>query len=189
MRSPTLFPSPLHPSRYTFQSTGSLRSPTYKNDGFITLVLFQSTGSLRSPTAATAAGGKFKIDFNPQAPCGARRIRRSDKSKSLDISIHRLLAEPDIPGSFLYLCPKYFNPQAPCGARHSQRRYTKCCITFQSTGSLRSPTHTTLEYLKSHQHFNPQAPCGARHKDCKDANEILQFQSTGSLRSPTASRK
>ena len=123
----------------TFQSTGSVWSPTDYVDGKVQLCtisihglrvepdvdytnglakisIFQSTGSVWSPT---------DVDSN---------VRRQQS-----ISIHGLRVEPDHIKMGICLSYLYFNPRAPCGARP---------LTF-----------ATATVIK---HFNPRAPCGAR---------------------------
>ena len=127
------------------------------------------------------------LDFNPRAPCGARRRLRGAQ---------RL--------------PVYFNPRAPCGARHGGGKTASCGeLIFQPTRPLRGATpppreeldaaiisthaplagrdsHTSYRFrrpcISTHAplagrdcrgrrttsrfcHFNPRAPCGARHQE------------------------
>ena len=50
---------------------------------------------MRSPTHIVPPICSYVEDFNPQAPCGARQRKRASREKFKNISIHRLLAEPD----------------------------------------------------------------------------------------------
>ena len=127
----------------------------------------------------------FRLNhFNPQAPCGARRVDGGTVMatllfqstgplrgptqelitylQTLFISIHRPLAGPDLCVTKLRCMIFYFNPQAPCGARHKKHRF---CDAFAD--------------------FNPQAPCGARPSDEIGYVYPDIFQSTGPLRGPT----
>ena len=125
-------------------------------------------------------------DFNPRAPCGARRFLTATEEK--------------VP-KFQSTCPlrgttdwnykrrkrgKNFNPRAPCGARPCPRLnffpidgFQSTCplrgttyiyLTdgngkiFQSTCPLRGTTANSLFCYPSARNFNPRAPCGARHR-------------------------
>ena len=106
------------------------------------------------------------MNFNPRAPCGARRstpVRRG-------------------------LTATYFNPRAPCGARPcsaycrwmlkrfqptrplrgaTRRVWCQFCHdVFQPTRPLRGATQLPRVLAAEVQHFNPRAPCGARQQKC-----------------------
>ena len=79
-------------------------------------------------------------NFNPRAPCGARRGYDQAVEMTTDISTHAPLAGRDTATtSPVGMIGTDFNPRAPCGARPRG-------IVLKSR----------LEY------FNPRAPCGAR---------------------------
>ena len=85
-------------------------------------------------------GHMSSINFNPRAPCGARRRAwRSDRQRPA-ISIHapRVGRDCDIIMSMIQTF-YYFNPRAPCGARRQMGRSSA-----------------------ANADFNPRAPCGAR---------------------------
>ena len=134
-------PPPEPPYCKEFQSTRPLRGAT----GVVALarganLRFQSTRPLRGATMLCRRHGT-RWDFNPRAPCGARRVlyetgkqqaefqstrplrgattRPAVVTITPDISIHAPLAGRDVRSP---VCPtggKYFNPRAPCGARLS----------------------------------------------------------------------
>ena len=79
-------------------------------------------------------------DFNPRAPCGARRPDRPRRHPPLCISIHAPRVGRDCTTRPTTATRQNFNPRAPCGARR-----------HQPTGIAGRPTY-----------FNPRAPCGAR---------------------------
>ena len=82
----------------------------------------------------------WEQDFNPRAPCGARRAG----------------ALTDIATTF------YFNPRAPCGARRSN---LPKCSAIPSNFNPRAPCGARLSpcaVLPRTEYFNPRAPCGAR---------------------------
>ena len=106
-------------------------------------------------------------NFNPRAPCGARRASFSRRLRAYLFQPTRPLRGATILGlgpgpsssrrfqptrplrGATVLCGgdgqwlNYFNPRAPCGARH---------------GGVVQWSHVTL-------YFNPRAPCGARRAD------------------------
>ena len=115
----------------------------------------------RDDTAMNNA--KYYADFNPRAPCGARRATSRGRTTAA----------------------KHFNPRAPCGARRQQtikRAATRAA--FQSTRPMRGATlagdhlrpqdgisihapHAGRDIRRrtrvlGRNHFNPRAPCGAR---------------------------
>ena len=80
-------------------------------------------------------------NFNPRAPCGARRGCEWSRRRSKMISIHAPLVGRDDPRSDSKQAGDHFNPRAPCGARPKPARLTTPSCDF-----------------------NPRAPCGARQK-------------------------
>ena len=125
-------------------------------------------------------------DFNPRAPCGARRRWGSD---------------PRHTGS-------HFNPRAPCGARRQALPRLRRSLAFQPTRPLRGATFQRLlehwiSAISTHaplagrdlsgtqarpdlSNFNPRAPCGAR-RACSDwqFDRVCEFQPTRPLRGAT----
>ena len=81
-----------------------------------------------------------KPNFNPRAPCGARRVDRVYRKTVV-----------------------YFNPRAPCGARHQK----KVCQYIKKHFNPRAPCGArphTFMLPPPQPHFNPRAPCGARQQ-------------------------
>ena len=161
---PDLQSEQAQPKFETFQSTGSVWSPTVVPALFVFYEVFQSTGSVWSPT---------------RVPHLHRRGRA--------FSIHGLRVEPD-PGSSLWAWPyMFFNPRAPCGARREFHTYTGVDVPFQSTGSVWSPTifrASTRLFLPISIHGLRVEPDGLR----SNASFLPRtFQSTGSVWSPTDS--
>ena len=122
--------------------------------------------SIHAPRAGRDGRTIFSIrpytNFNPRAPCGARRSRARARTTSrlfqstrpvrgatgveahelvcAGISIHAPRAGRDCAGGFDLHRRIYFNPRAPCGAR---------------LAGLGGHSEVNLN-------FNPRAPCGAR---------------------------
>ena len=149
------------------------------------------------------------MNFNPRAPCGARRLHRardlqgdristhaplagrdssprSTSGRSGRISTHAPLAGRDRRGGMAGEKVEDFNPRAPCEARPSPATSPRTC----------------------RQYFNPRAPCGARlrrrpHPQARNDisthaplagrdgryntmnNDLLKFQPTRPLRGAT----
>ena len=77
-----------------FQPTRPLRGATLNSQRSKRASSFQPTRPLRGATVEPIFGASPEYDFNPRAPCGARRCFIGCQSVI-----------------------RYFNPRAPCGAR------------------------------------------------------------------------
>ena len=127
----------------------------------------------------------MRHNFNPRAPCGARRhddadgvfgadisihaphagrdyCMSSEVIQKLKISIHAPHAGRDVVEHFKPLADKHFNPRAPCGARPAAHSLTNMLSSFQSTRPMRGATLFCFRRAKYGRYFNPRAPCGAR---------------------------
>ena len=128
------------PTGEVFQPTRPLRGATRKADA---QGLRPRNFNPRAPCGARRSHISVpagSLNFNPRAPCGARLVPLSYVSPVVRISTHAPLAGRDGLPRSLALCCCYFNPRAPCGAR---QRY-----------------QNEAERIK--KNFNPRAPCGAR---------------------------
>ena len=136
------------------------------------------------------AAGVRHGDFNPRAPCGARR-RTSDSSFCSSRNFNP--RAPCGARQFASRLLRYgtdFNPRAPCGARQIDtitydnfgtfqptrplRGATDVKSTppfsflFQPTRPLRGATVCPAAERTTAENFNPRAPCGARRLSCFD---------------------
>ena len=111
---------PIPHRSYQFQPTRPLRGATCLMlfPCKIELV-FQPTRPLRGATAVNRCRRRAYQNFNPRAPCGARRDQARDATGNA-ISTHAPLAGRDIVRSTAAIRVKNFNPRAPCGARPQQ---------------------------------------------------------------------
>ena len=146
-----------------FQSTRPMRGATGTSAPWLRVeASFQSTRPMRGATKLTCpSNDKLAIsihaphagrdldskppcwdfwDFNPRAPCGARRQNQQKRTNHQN-----------------------FNPRAPCGARRHAPPMGHKGETFQSTRPMRGATFYDGRRTKDEGHFNPRAPCGARH--------------------------
>ena len=146
-----------------FQSTRPLRGAT--------VALIHAHGEVGISIHAPLAGRDGSVrpvwiadhDFNPRAPCGARRDQTICHNTSEVISIHAPLAGRDHTRQSLAGLGINFNPRAPCGARH-------CVVIVRD---------------RLHKDFNPRAPCGARLSGARLLQRLASFQSTRPLRGAT----
>ena len=80
-----------------------------------------------------------QLDFNPRAPCGARRHLRRCAISRID-----------------------FNPRAPCGARRLQRWGRPLWWDFNPRAPCGARLACAGRKYRRGGNFNPRAPCGAR---------------------------
>ena len=126
------------------------------------LALFQSTHSLRSATVRTCLSLPNICGFqSTHSLRSATQLILLDV-KSLNVSIHALLAECDLNEAVIKYFVDGFNPRTPCGVRQTSSSRSTTIVLFQSTHSLRSATFVKIW-------------------DCPST----MFQSTHSLRSAT----
>ena len=144
--------------------------------------------SIHAPRAGRDSGhegaGGPDPDFNPRAPCGARRTAGDRMVRHWD-----------------------FNPRAPCGARPYIPGRLGRGPEFQSTRPMRGATTCHSEVIldidisihaphagrdgpgswpcPSPDYFNPRAPCGARLVPGGYCAEHQPFQSTRPMRGAT----
>ena len=102
-------------------------------------------------------------DFNPRAPCGARRIFSGTLLDKVFISIHAPRAGRDH-GKHTSLRPLSISIHAPRAGRDYIDLTTN---------------------KKEDQHFNPRAPCGARLLCIGRGDRVDGFQSTRPVRGAT----
>ena len=123
-----------------FQPTRPLRGATAGHSFEVTVRVFQPTRPLRGATKNNNGNNESATNFNPRAPCGARRNLARRRQEVRYISTHAPLAgRDDCSARTRRTAYTNFNPRAPCGAR----------LAHRADGGTQ-------------KHFNPRAPCGAR---------------------------
>ena len=149
-----------------------------------------------------------RLDFNPRAPCGARRsggcsgtcgsscisihvplaghdVRSGTADRCTDISIHVPLAGHDPAGPARAAARQNFNPRAPCGAR--QRRMRE--LRRENEISIHVPLAGHDEWFKMSSSFCSefQSTCPLRGTTQIPFSliAIIVFQSTCPLRGTT----
>ena len=146
-----------------FQPTRPLRGATQTLHPLTTGSKFQPTRPLRGATARGTRSATATRNFNPRAPCGARRREDFQRLQYSMISTHAPLAGRDIVFPTVARIRYNFNPRAPCGARPAS---LKCSLLIRRNFNPRAPcgARPTWRLRPRDQHnFNPRAPCGARH--------------------------
>ena len=177
----------VRPPPPVFQSTRPLRGATYR--------LLRPTRDIAISIHAPLAGRDslrpacfiLPPNFNPRAPCGARRFDYWGELCSDEFQSTRPLRGATQQGShggfplsdFNPRAPcgarpgrtgiqeqgGDFNPRAPCGARLNSGIFNSARIPFQSTRPLRGATREIPIPSAMPLYFNPRAPCGARRRD------------------------
>ena len=98
------------------------------------ITAFQSTRPVWGATMRDTRYGRIVDDFNPRAPCGARRGSHFLTDKRAIISIHAPRVGRDaLMRAIRAKLSFYFNPRAPCGARRSMTVKKSSPFLFQST--------------------------------------------------------
>ena len=151
----------LSTSGCVFQSTRPLRGATPTAGA-----QRQGTGiSIHAPLAGRDPSlcwfTTSSANFNPRAPCGARRYVQRVRVKLGLISIHAPLAGRDVRGG-CSLNWEFISIHAPLAGRDKERFITAGPPEFQSTRPLRGATCISACGRPGGKHFNPRAPCGAR---------------------------
>ena len=150
--------------------------------------IFQPTRTLRGATHNKAETPTLSKNFNPRAPCGARRQggqvadngigfqptrplrgatlpRLGGSDRTAQISTHAPLAGRDTFQARLFRHLQHFNPRAPCGARRYNRKGVYCSTIFQPTRPLRGATAIRLTNSRGKITFQPTRPLrGATHR-------------------------
>ena len=101
---------------------------------------------------------KTIANFNPRAPCGARREKPWENVPVRNISTHAPLAGRDWARIRRYFFPRNFNPRAPCGARPGSWYHQPGRGTFQPTRPLRGATKAEHPVPHGLDIFQPTRP-------------------------------
>ena len=145
-----------------FQSTRPMRGATASTAVCASTEEFQSTRPMRGATCGFHLRNHFRRDFNPRAPCGARRFPPPRILPRFPISIHAPHAGRDY-GFARQHRRKTISIHAPHAGRDVSRRRGFCRgFQFQSTRPMRGATSAAWDNIVAIFDFNPRAPCGAR---------------------------
>ena len=100
----------------------SIHALLAESDAFLTfsqirVALFLSTLSLRRATSTLSVLTLTARYFYPRSPCGERLHYDNYNLHCVEISIHALLAESDVPYQYISQDFRNFYPRSPCGER------------------------------------------------------------------------
>ncbi len=188
-----------------FQSTRPMRGETHSSCWTVLPSPFQSTRPMRGETLASRPSSGTQPNFNPLAPCGARRrlarkyytppIFQSTRPMRgetvgaptlfdfIGISIHSPHAGRDFSVGSSGLSGLYFNPLAPCGARRHADSFISARFGFQSTRPMRGETMSCRSNQRSFS-ISIHSPHAGRDSDLESATARVQI----SIHSPHAGR-
>ena len=126
-----------------------------------------------------------KADFNPRAPCGARRLPTAER-------LSRRYFNPRAPcgarpGSSVRKQDVHdFNPRAPCGARQASNGLFVASTLFQPTRPLRGATIAGARLVRVIPVFQPTRPLRGATSAASAFFACSSFQPTRPLRGATA---
>ena len=129
------------------------------------MIEFQSGHPVRGATRPQRPRKALCPNFNPRAPCGARRDRRCGDHARADISIHapRVGRDVQILGRVVEL--RAFQSTRPVWGATD----IKCARLMVLPISIHAPRvgrdHAPPACRSPLRYFNPRAPCGARLKE------------------------
>ena len=139
------------------------------------MIEFQSGHPVRGATRPQRPRKALCPNFNPRAPCGARRDRRCGDHARADISIHapRVGRDVQILGRVVEL--RAFQSTRPVWGATD----IKCARLMVLPISIHAPRvgrdHAAHIVCCFARHFNPRAPCGARPASCLPAAQCGDF--------------
>ena len=163
-----------------FQSTRPVWGATCSQTS---LSLFSSNFNPRAPCGARRRRIKKrkddKNDFNPRAPCGARRWMHGTCGRPRAISIHAPRVGRDSPVELVIGLTEAISIHAPRVGRDDTAALL--LVTWISI-SIHAPRvgrdRSGWSRCGCSRHFNPRAPCGARHVFEQTLRRHEKFQST-----------
>ena len=148
---------------------------------------FQPTRPLRGATEHRVDHLVRQLDFNPRAPCGARRAASSGAEEASEISTHAPLAGRDAPPLLCHNNIEAISTHAPLAGRDNCA--TSCVNArgeFQPTRPLRGAT-SLLRGCNKSLTFQPTRPLrGATNLRRGSGIFLIRFQPTRPLRGATS---
>ena len=135
---------------------------------------FQPTRPLRGATIYTVAPICKALDFNPRAPCGARRLPQTK---------HRVLGQfqPTRPlrgATVSRFCSCVYLPistHAPLAGRDYRSEVLSMYIGISTHAPLAGRDRWGSDPRHTGSHFNPRAPCGARPWQVGLSKKFINF--------------
>ena len=153
-----------------------------RDHSFVTILgldlRFQSTRPVWGATVTDHPRQCIFIDFNPRAPCGARRSKPTRRPGAPVISIHAPRVGRDGNTAALNFCVHLFQSTRPVWGATEQEQFVQTIAIFQSTRPVWGATVGLPIGCRTKRYFNPRAPCGARPMPCIALYTSCLFQST-----------
>ena len=117
-------------------------------------------------------------NFNPRAPCGARRRGDRQHGRGHGFQSTRPVWGATCPPPASSRRPRDFNPRAPCGARPLPARRHVVVVQISIHAPRVGRDYQLCKLGCAGQDFNPRAPCGARPRMRRQLSLPSTFQST-----------
>ena len=153
-----LLPEPFLP----FQSTRPIRGATLVSAAYPVPWNISIHAPHTGRDSNTDLSARFKHNFNPRAPYGARHKYAIPRHMATLFQSTRPIRGATSCPIRCCVIRGYFNPRAPYGARPRHGLTAEITITFQSTRPIRGATAEYPSINALRIHFNPRAPYGAR---------------------------
>ena len=121
----------------------------------------------RAPCGARRSSARWtsrRCYFNPRAPCGARLDVQRPVRRPHDISIHAPHAGRDPVGREQQVLHDISIHAPHAGRDVSSLMLSLPVVAFQSTRPMRGATRSSARWTSRRCYFNPRAPCGARRR-------------------------
>ena len=125
-------------------------------------------------------------NFNPRAPCGARRTTPNITRATSYFNPRAPCGARLATKSTMATNPLHFNPRAPCGARPTTMSAYGIIVAISTHAPLAGRDRPPRRLCAGGSYFNPRAPCGARHSTEVFDHQTKRFQPTRPLRGATA---
>ena len=123
-----------------------MRGATFAARASVCSLVFQSTRPMRGATHWHGGWLHGSADFNPRAPCGARRLREKFIRDNLIFQSTRPMRGATTSPPARTATRRNFNPRAPCGAR--QQKYIKLLYTLLRQKAILRQFHAKRRLLK-----------------------------------------
>ena len=124
-------------------------------------------------------------DFNPRAPCGARRCRAANHPRRHVISIHVPLAGHDGHACGNAHRARAISIHVPLAGHDAFEEMHQATAQISIHVPLAGHDRVRWPLAEANHNFNPRAPCGARHTSGRAKPCRFLFQSTCPLRGTT----
>ena len=150
-------------------------------------LIFQSTRPVRGATGVGGSPAGDGADFNPRAPCGARRGWTGTRWSTMTFQSTRPVRGATR-SRWRQLIQFVISIHAPRAGRDERRSTTRHNQVISIHAPRAGRDDSRLSAARGVLDFNPRAPCGARQKEVTQLIASVTFQSTRPVRGATANR-